>query len=435
MLDQRANGTASTGGDQVASRTEIAVVNVAGLVQGIVLVTFPAASTIFTEKGEYGLSSSQYGAMFLPQVIMAIIASLLGAELARRITTKRVYMIGLACSTVSMALLIASTGVKSDQPVAYPLLLVATAFLGAGFGLTVPVLNTYASVFHPDGVDRAVLVLNALLGLGTALAPVFVATFVGLGFWWGLPVLSTALLAALLLFSARLPLRAGARARGAAQRPRAGVPAQFWFFAAFAVLYGICETMNGNWSQLDLTTEVGASATQASFALAAFWAMVTVGRVLFAAVGRWLPERVTYHILPFVLVVTFVLLAVLPRGAAGAGIAIFALAGLGCSALLPLTISFGEEDLAVMSVAVAGGIIAFYQLGYGIAAFGVGPLQEAGLSLSAIFGFTAIVAGGLGVLSFAVVPIRARPAPAVAGGAGPQRPAGRVTASDPHRPP
>ena len=171
MLDPRASGTASTGGDQVASRTESAVVDVAGLVQGIVLVTFPAASTIFTEKSRYGLSSSQYGAMFLPQVIMAIAASLLGAELARRITTKRVYLLGLACSITSMVLLLASTLVKTNHAAAYPLLLVATAFLGAGFGLTVPVLNTYTSVFHPDSVDRSVLVLNALLGLGTTLLP------------------------------------------------------------------------------------------------------------------------------------------------------------------------------------------------------------------------------------------------------------------------
>jgi MFS family permease len=395
----------------MASRTENAVVNVAGLVQGIVLVTFPALSTIFTKTSEYGLSSTQYGGLFLPQVVTAVATSLLGSALARRISTKRVYLLGLACSTVSMGLLIASTGVKTDQAIAYPLLLVATAFLGAGFGLTVPVLNTYASVFHPDGVDRAVLVLNALLGLGTALAPVFVAIFVGLGFWWGLPILSAAMLVALLMFSARLPLRAGERtagSSGAAERTGQGVPARFWFFAAFAVLYGICETMNGNWSQLVLTTRVGASATQASLALAVFWGMVTVGRVVFAAVDRWLPDRVTYHILPFVLVVTFVLVAVLPRGDAGAGIAIFALAGLGCSALLPLTISFGEKDLAAMS-AVAGGIIAFYQVGYGIAAFGVGPLQRTGLSLSAIFGFTAIVAAVLGMLSFAVVPVRSRP--------------------------
>jgi MFS family permease len=400
----------------LASRTESSVVNVAGLVQGVVLVTFPAASTIFTAKSEYGLSSTQYGSMFLPQVTTAIAASLLGAGLARRISTKRVYLLGLVFSLVSMGLLITSTFVKTDQSVAYPLLLVATAFLGAGFGLTVPVLNTYSSVFHPASVDRSVLILNALLGLGTALAPVFVAGFVGLGFWWGLPVLSAAMLVALLIVSLRLPLRAGDPGnRRTAGQARPHLPARFWFFAAFAITYGICETMNGNWSQLDMTTQLGASATQASLALAAFWGMVTVGRVLFAAIGRWLPEEVTYHILPLILVATFILVDVLPQHHASAGIVVFGLAGLGCSALLPLTISFGEEDLATMSAAATGAVIAFYQLGYGIAAFGVGPLQKAGLSLSAIFGLTAVVAGLMAVLSFAVAPARRRGAPPLTG--------------------
>ena len=168
--------------------------------------------------------------------------------------------------------------------------------------------------------------------------------------------------------------------------------------------------MNGNWSQLDMTTSLGASRTQASLALAAFWAMVTVGRVLFAAIGRWLPARVTYRILPFVLAGTFLLTSVLSRPHAVAGIGVFALAGLGCSALLPLTISFGEGDLTAMAAAMAGGVIAFYQFGYGIAAFGVGPLDDAGASLSRIFGFTAIVAAAMGLLSFFVT--RRRPAPA-----------------------
>ncbi len=66
---------------------------------------------------------------------------------------------------MSMGLLLASVTVRTDQAIAYPMLLVAMAFLGAGFGLTVPVLNTYASVFHPASIDRSVLVLNALLGL------------------------------------------------------------------------------------------------------------------------------------------------------------------------------------------------------------------------------------------------------------------------------
>jgi len=55
-----------------------------------------------------------------------------------------------------------------------------------------------------------------------------------------------------------------------------------------------------------------------------------------------------------------------------------------------------------MAGAVTGGIIAFYQLGYGIAAFGVGPLQSAGIGLSAIFGGTAIVAVAMAGLSFLV---------------------------------
>ena len=43
------------------TQTEIAAVNAAGLVQGITLVTFPAASSIFTAKSEYALSSGLYG--------------------------------------------------------------------------------------------------------------------------------------------------------------------------------------------------------------------------------------------------------------------------------------------------------------------------------------------------------------------------------------
>ena len=198
----------------LATRTETAVVNAAGLVQGIVLVTFPAASTIFTDADEYGLTSTEYGFMFLPQVVLAVATSLLGAKLAQRFTTKRVYLVGLLSSTISMSLLIVSTLVKTDTSVAYPLLLVATAFLGAGFGLTVPALNVYAGFFHPAAVDRSVLVLNALLGLGTALAPLFVALFVGLGFWWGLPVLSVVLLLGLLYVSLPLPLRTGAATPG-----------------------------------------------------------------------------------------------------------------------------------------------------------------------------------------------------------------------------
>jgi hypothetical protein len=89
-----------------------------------------------------------------------------------------------------MGLLITSSFLTAEKSLAYGLLLLATACLGAGFGLGVPALNTLAAAFHAEAVDRAILALNALLGLGTVLAPVFVAIFLGLDAWWGMPVVS-----------------------------------------------------------------------------------------------------------------------------------------------------------------------------------------------------------------------------------------------------
>lgn len=395
--------------ERAGSRAEVVTVYVTGLVQGVALVTFPAASTIFTDPASYGLTSSQYGVMFAPQVITAVAASLLGAALGRRAGAKRVYLAGLCANLASMGLLTGSRFVMTDHSAAYPLLLAATACLGAGFGLTVPVLNSYTAAFRPGAVDRSVLVLNALLGLGTALAPVFVAVFVGLGAWVALPVLVAASAAVLLAVAARLPFRSPAAQPAAGSRNGGRLPARFWALAAFALLYGFCETMNGNWSQLDLTS-MHVPATTASLALTVFWAVVTAGRVLFAAIQRWFPSRLTYHVLPVVLAGAFVLIWQLPARSPGTGIAAFALAGLGCSALLPLTISFGQEMFPALAGAVAGGVIASYQVGYGLAAFGVGPLRAAGLSLPGLYAASAVVAAALGAISFGVA--RRRPSPA-----------------------
>jgi Major Facilitator Superfamily len=363
--------------------------------------------------------------MFVPQVITAITTSLLGGALTRRFSGKHVYLAGLAANIASMSLLIASRFLTADHTAAYVVPLAATGCLGAGFGLTVPAVNTFTAAFHPGAVDRSVLVLNALLGLGTALAPVFVAVFVGLGAWAGLPILAVILITALMTVSARLPLRTQAGARQPSRPPRAaasghrartGVPRQFWALAVFGVMYGFCETMNGNWSGLDLTSH-GVSATTALLTLTLFWSMVTAGRILFALIQRWFPSRAAYHLLPFLLAGALIGVAALPSGAPAYGMLMFALTGLGCSALLPLTISFGQEKLTTLADSVAGGVIACYQFGYGVAAFGVGPLRDAGLSLPQIFAVSAAVAAAMGTLSFAVAhrrpsPVSLHPRPA-----------------------
>jgi len=387
----------------MAQRSEIIAVYVAGVIQGVALVTFPAASNVFTSAADYGFSSTDYGGMFVPQAITAVLASLLGAGLTRRLGAKRIYLLGLTANLLAMLLLLGSQRVMHQHVIAYSILLVATTCMGVGFGFTVPALNTFAAAFFPDKLDRAVLGLNALLGLGTALAPVFVAIFVGLGIWWGLPLLVSVLLVGLLLFSARLPLREGTPGGQApGEQPKAKIPSRFWVFAMFAILYGICETMNGNWATLYMTKQLGATIGAASVALAVFWGTVTAGRVLSVVIERWLPERRTFQILPFVVAIAFAAAALIPKNGSSLGILAFALSGLGCSALLPLAISFAQRELKAISASVAGGLIALYQIGYGLAAFGVGPIQALGLSLKIIFGWSAVIALVMAVLTFVV---------------------------------
>ena len=93
----------------MSRRTEVGLIYVAGLIQGLALVTFPAANSIFTSPSGYGFSASRYGMMFIPQVILAILASSLGPALARRWTLKRVLLAGLSADFLAMSILALSS--------------------------------------------------------------------------------------------------------------------------------------------------------------------------------------------------------------------------------------------------------------------------------------------------------------------------------------
>ncbi len=373
------------------------------------MVTFPAAGSIFTSRQGYALSPTQYGAMFLPQVLFAILASAVAPALARRWTLRRVFIAGLAGDLASMTLLALSRPGVFAPALAYLVLLLATGALGVGFGATVTALNTYAEEFFPGAADRAVLAMNVLLGTGTALAPLLVAAFAAIGAWWLLPIIVACVLAVLLLLTLRASLSPGAAksaggvgGNAAAGRFPRGLPVRFWLYAAAALLYGIVETLNGNWSMLYLVRQRGVPSHWASLALTAFWAMVTVGRLLASAVSARIPARSVYLGLP---ILTMLALLITSRiGTAAGGIGAFGLAGLACSAFLPLTISFGGEEFPRLTAVVSGELLAFYQVGYGIAAFGVGPLQDAtGISLSAVYAAAGVVAAVTAVVAFVLI--------------------------------
>jgi MFS family permease len=392
----------------MALRQEVAAVYGGGMVQGIVLVTFPAIAPIL--KGpppDYGLGT-EYGTIFVPQAIMAVLTSLLGAGLTRLIGGKRVLLIGLAADLLSMLLLYGSTFVIAQHGLAFGMLLAATTCLGIGFGFAVPALNTFTAAFFPTKVDQAILTLNALLGLGTALAPVIASIFVGLGFWYGLPLLMSVMTAALIVFTLRLPLRdatvAAASDAGASAKTKVKLPARFWLYAAFALFYGICESLNGSYCTLFMSENLVATTTISALALTVFWAVVTGGRILFAAIGKWCPEHLVFRTLPVLIAAAFILTSLVPTTQPMLGLLAFGLAGLGCSALLPLIISFCQGEFTALRSAMAGAMIGLYQIGYGGAGFGVGPLESAGgLNLVQIFRAASGLAALLAVVAFVII--------------------------------
>jgi MFS family permease len=95
--------------------------------------------------------------------------------------------------------------------------------------------------------------------------------------------------------------------------------------------------------------------------------------------------------------------AVLHAGGEAGGIVAFGLAGLGCSAFFPLCISLSGQAFPRFASATSGELVAFYQAGYGVAAFGVGPLLDlTGAPLGSIYMFGSLVAAAMLMVALAV---------------------------------
>jgi predicted MFS family arabinose efflux permease len=164
--------------------------------------------------------------------------------------------------------------------------------------------------------------------------------------------------------------------------------------------------MFGNWGTTLLVGK-GVAATSANNALAVFWAAVTVGRLLIAIVSNRLHSTHIYVVLPWA-IGGALLLAPLANSA-GAGIAIFAIGGLACSGFFPMTIGYGEASFPNIVELAAGWLIAAYQVGYGLAAFGAGALQHL-VSLSTVFRIAAAAMVAMAFLAL-VVARRQSPSP------------------------
>ena len=256
---------------------------------------------------------------------------------------------------------------------AFALLLGATACMGIGFGLTVPAINVLAA-----RCSRAVSTWRCSRSTPCSASERRWRRCSSRCSWRSAPgggcrSRSACLLLALTIWSLSLPLAAagaGAEAHGRALAP----------LLAVRRVRALLRRRRDDERQLGDPLHEGRPARGRQPRCAHAHAVLGGGDRRPVAVRRGRragsPRRRTFGLLPWVIALAFVATALVPSSTPALGTAAFGLAGLGCSALLPLTISLGRI------AASPGHLIACYQLGYGIAAFGVAPLHDsAGLGL------------------------------------------------------
>jgi fucose permease len=376
------------------------------LLQGLTLVSFPASSGVLKQMD--GLSDSQYGAIFLPQVACAIVGALAGGALVNRLGLARIFIVTLAANGLSQLLLALSAGVSTG--LAYPMILLGTAALGLGFGLGGGPLNSYPRLLFPTRGGSALLALHSVEGIGLSLGPLLVGFLTVRGYWLGFPVGLTIACGALLLLSMRIRFPADTAAPAAstaAANPT--VAPEFWLFLGIAVVYAFAEGSFSNWAVIYVHEARGLSADIATSALAAFWAALVAGRLLTAGLLLRMPPVVPWALLPLVMIAAFLCLPLVATPTAA--ILGFALAGLGCSAFFPLTVAMASTCFPQSVAFIASMLTAALMAGVGLASFVIGGLREI-LSLEQLYRDSALYpALALVLIWFAIRAIRRRPAP------------------------
>jgi MFS family permease len=359
------------------------------IIQGAVAAIFSAYTGIFVASYHYDLNLPQYGALFIPQVVAAVVAALFAIPIGCRCRAERAYGMGLGCSLAGMVLLVATEWAKR-QVFSYPLLLAASALVGAGLGLSFTFVRSYAVSLKPLRARRQVLLVNGLVTAGLVAAPVYALLTRATSIWWSLPVVLGILLIAEMLLSRSLstPLE-GPRAR----RENRRVPVRFRLYPALALLYGLCAV--ACLTAPHYLTGPVPSARHLHFRVlveVAFWAALVQGsRVAFAIIDNMKSRQLAASIGVFMIAIVVFVLSVTVSRYDLMHTGLYLLAAVGCAALLPIDTRPGHEHLAVYPAAVAAGLWALFPAGVGLSRLGYDIVIGSGVSSLAVFLSIALV--------------------------------------------
>jgi predicted MFS family arabinose efflux permease len=341
----------------------------AALLQGLVLVSFPASSAVLRHM--HGFSEAQYGAIFLPQVLLAVVGALAGSALAGRLSLKKLLLVSLAANALSQMALFASPELTTS---AYICILFATGCLGFGFGLSGAPLNSLPGLLFPARRDTALVAVHSSMGAGLMLGPLLVGWMAAAGLWRAFPSGLVLLLLVLCWIISGTTLPDERRHDDNPPPPLAQLLVSVWPLLLIAVLYALSEGIFSNWAVIYLHEGRAVPEMTATLALSAFWGALVAGRLLATLLLLKLRAQLLWLALPPLMLAAFWLLPYVNSG--NSGVMLYALGGLACSAFFPLTVAIAVRIHPRQAAALSSLLTAALMLGVGAGSFLIGLLKQ-----------------------------------------------------------
>ncbi|MCS3869119.1 fucose permease [Chryseobacterium ginsenosidimutans] len=339
---------------------QIVIIFLLAFFTGVNFVVFPALGTAFTDASLFGLSSSQFGNLFIPQVICIIISCLGAPFLVNKVGPKIVLISGLLLMITSTGMLWMLQFFMNDTSLLFPILMILVAFTGSGFGLSITTLNPLAASLFENNKSSAILILQFLVGLGTSTSPMMMNVIGNVKNWMYVPVSIFILVSIIFILFLFLKLEKGTFFK---LPNHFKIPSKLWIFFIAIVLYGFIEGTFGSFGAIILKNQ-GLDNNKASLGLSLFWGGIALNRLLFGIFSK--NNDLSYLFLFSPLIVAGLLLSLILFPNVSLIVLMMFLIGFFMGSIFPGSIGWGTVEFPTLSVLVSGFLMAANQIGTGI---------------------------------------------------------------------
>jgi MFS transporter, FHS family, glucose/mannose:H+ symporter len=343
-----------------AQRITIIVVFFLAFLTGVNFVIFPALSMAFTDSSIFGLSSAQFGNLFIPQVVCIIISCLAAPFLVNKWGPKVILASGVMLMLISTGTLWVLHYCISEKSGLFSVLMVLVAFTGSGFGLAITTLNPLAASLFEKENSSAILILQFLVGLGTSTSPLMMNLIGNVSNWSYVPGSIFIIVSIVLSIFLFLTIKKGTFFE---LPDHFRIPGKLWVFFAAIILYGCIEGTFGSFGGIILKNK-GLDNSSASLGLSLFWGGIALNRLLFGILAKRFDLSSFFLISPLGVAVMLLLLMVYPE--VHLLVVMMLMIGFFMGSIFPGAIGWGTVEFPTYAVVVSGFLMAANQIGTGV---------------------------------------------------------------------